>query len=150
MIFPTPHLDKINASIVNEKMTAEGAQTLRDAIPVYEKWVADMNAVSGDQETVIQELVTLLNGYKYFIDHDLIFCGESDFLYRQKGQLKLDNSIIEEFMPYLIAKCFPELGDVVLGPTKCFSAAYFRTSLASRRDSSGLSIRTKDQDFCNC
>ncbi|EHK62316.1 Bpu10I family restriction endonuclease, partial [Halomonas sp. GFAJ-1] len=108
---------------------------------------ADMNAVKGSQENVIQELVTLLNGYKYYMDHDLIFCGESDFLYRQKGQLKLDNSIIEEFMPYLITKCFPELKDVSLGPTKCFSAAYFRTSLASRRDSSGLSIRTKDQDF---
>lgn len=34
---------------------------------------------------------------------DLIFDNLSDFLYRQKGQLKLDNSIIEEFLPWLLA-----------------------------------------------
>lgn len=39
-------------------------------------------------------MVELLNEYRIYIDVDLVFDSQADFLYRQKGQLKLDNSVI--------------------------------------------------------
>jgi hypothetical protein len=95
-------------------------------------------------------MVALLNEYRQYIDVDLVFDSEEDFLYRQKGQLKLDNSVIEEFLPRLINhNLIPELYEmpVVFGPNKCFSSAYFESSLDCPQPGGGLSIRTKDQDF---
>ena len=89
----------------------------------------------------------MFNDYKFYVDFDLIYSCEEDFLYRQKGQLKLDNTVIEEFLPHLAFKAFPELSGVNFGPTKCFSAAYFKTSLQAVTNGGGLSVRTKDQDF---
>ena len=49
------------------------------------------------------ELHTMWEKYrKYYIDVDLIFDSPEDFLYRQKGQLKLDNTVIEEFLPIFV------------------------------------------------
>ena len=70
----------------------------------------------------------------------MIYSCEEDFLYRQKGQLKLDNTVIEEFLPNLAFKAFPELNNVNFGPTKCFSAAYFKTSLQAVTNGGGLSF----------
>jgi hypothetical protein len=147
MTLPTPHLDKINAAIENDKMPEAAISELNGLLDIYRKWISDMAAVTGDRDKVIKELVSLFNGYKFYVDFDLIFSSSEDFLYRQKGQLKLDNTVIEEFLPHLVSKAFPELSDVAFGPTKCFSAAYFKTSLNTPTNGGGLSIRTKDQDF---
>ncbi len=147
MALPTPHLDKINAAISNEKMPQLAIKRLRDGLPRYHQWINDMTAVEGTKKEVVAQLVRLFNDYKFYVDFDLIYSCEEDFLYRQKGQLKLDNTVIEEFLPHLAIKAFPELNDVTFGPTKCFSAAYFRTSLQAVTFGGGLSVRTKDQDF---
>ena len=146
MMLPTPHLDKIVAALKNEKMPFLAVKRLKDGLEKYHQWIADMSAVEGEGEEVLEELVRLFNGYKFFVDYELIYLCEDDFLYRQKGQLKLDNSVIEEFLPYLVRKTFPELNNVSLGPTKCFSATYFKTNLKTLANG-GLSVRTKDQDF---
>ncbi|MGI2799902.1 Bpu10I family restriction endonuclease [Photobacterium damselae] len=146
-MLPTPHLDKINSAIQNTKMPAEGIQVLRDGLPRYNQWIRDMNAVEGTLEHKVSSMVALFNEYKYFMDFNQIFSSRVDFLYRQRGQLKLDNSIIEEFLPHLVSKCFTDINNVSFGPTKCFSAAYFQTSLRSQGNGGGLSVRTKDQDF---
>lgn len=147
MSMPTPHLDKITAAIVNDKMPQGAIAELNGLLEVYRKWISDMEDVNGDREDVVKELVTLFNGYKFHVDFNLIFSSSEDFLYRQKGQLKLDNTVIEEFLPHLVSKAFPHLTEVFFGPTKCFSAAYFKTSLNTPTNGGGLSIRTKDQDF---
>src|SRR5262245_57795977 len=98
-----PHLDKLTATIENEKLPEADKQRLEAARERYEDWIKRMDSATGDPDTVVQKLVALLNEYKTFIDVDLIFDSESDFLYRQKGQLKLDNSVIEEFLPQLIS-----------------------------------------------
>ncbi len=54
-----------------------------------------MTDTEGGQSVVINRLVSLLSEYKQFIDLETIFDSESDFLYRQKGQLKLDNTVTE-------------------------------------------------------
>lgn len=96
-------------------------------------------------------MVALLNGYRNYIDVDLVFDSPNDFLYRQKGQLKLDNSVIEEFLPHLAGhpSVLPELAPIgaTLGPTSSFSAAYFNSSLDALRPGGGIAIKTKNQDF---
>ena len=103
-----------------------------------------------DSDKVLTSLVTSLNLYKLYVDIDLIFDSPDDFLYRQKGQLKLDNTVIEEFLPRLIhPSVIPEIngGKYHIGPTTAFSAAYFSSSLQDQKHGGGLSIRSKDQDF---
>lgn len=147
MALPTPHLDKINAAIINDKMPQLAIDRLQMALRRYNQWISDMEAIEGTRSEVVSQLVQLFNDYKFYVDFDLIFSCEEDFLYRQKGQLKLDNTVIEEFLPHLAFKAFPELNGVNFGPTKCFSAAYFKTSLQAVTNGGGLSVRTKDQDF---
>jgi hypothetical protein len=147
MSLPTPHLDKINAALRNDKLPAAALSRLSAGLEKYSQWVADMEAVEGDRDYIVKELVRIFNEYKFYVDFELIFSCEEDFLYRQKGQLKIDNSVIEEFLPHLASKAFPEITGVTFGPTKCFSAAYFKTSLRGLTNGGGLKIRTKDQDF---
>lgn len=148
MPLPTPHLDKLNAALQNNKMPEYEIPRLTEVVNRYNQWIDHMNQVEGSRDNVVTELVGLFNDYKFYIDFDLIYCSENDFLYRQKGQLKLDNTVIEEFLPHLVFKAFPELqASFIFGPTKCFSAAYFQSTLQHQADGGGLSIRTKDQDF---
>ncbi|ESQ15656.1 MAG: Bpu10I family restriction endonuclease [Thiohalocapsa sp. PB-PSB1] len=148
MALPTPHFDKLNALLDNDKLPGDDKERIDHAIEKYHEWIKGMTETEGDQSEIIDRLVSLLSGYKKFIDLDTIFDSESDFLYRQKGQLKLDNTVIEEFLPYLITKSLPQLGEeMYVGPQSCFSAAYFTSTLTRHENGGGLHIRTKDQDF---
>ncbi len=60
------------------------------AIARYHKWVNDLGQVTGTADEVLTKMVALLNEYRNYIDVDLVFDSPNDFLYRQKGQLKLD------------------------------------------------------------
>jgi hypothetical protein len=53
-------------------------------------------------DVFLKNLVRATNEYKNFIDLHFIFSSKNDFLYRQKGQLKLDNTILEECLPFLV------------------------------------------------
>ncbi|EJF51843.1 Bpu10I restriction endonuclease [Saprospira grandis DSM 2844] len=148
MELPKPHYDKLVALKRNAKLPVSEMPRVEKAIETYNDWIKKMSEVEGDRPKIIKGLVDLLNEYKYFIDFELIFSSNDDFLYRQKGQLKLDNTVIEEFLPILVQKAFPELNDQIeLGPRKCFSAVYFKSSLTSSQNGGGIKIRTKDQDF---
>ena len=148
MPLPTPHLDKLNALLENDKLPVADRGRIDGAIAKYQEWIQAMSQVEGNQEAIIDQLVSLLTGYKEWIDLDTIFDSENDFLYRQKGQLKLDNSVIEEFLPHLVSKTLPELDNALhIGPQSCFSAAYFTSTLTRNEDGGGLHITTKDQDF---
>lgn len=147
-MLPTPHLDKIKSALENEKISSAESSLLQDLMKKYHEWICNMQKINGPRDKIIKELIQLFNDYKFYVDYHIIFTLQSDFLYRQRGQLKLDNSVIEEFLPHLVSKSFPELQkDVVFGPTKCFSEAYFKSNLGHISKGGGLSIRTKDQDF---
>lgn len=110
MAIPTPHADKLRATLANEKLPASDKPRIQTAITRYERWISDLNAVTGSPQQRVQALVALLNEYRLYIDVDLVFDSPEDFLYRQKGQLKLDNSVIEEFLPYLVRpEILPEI-----------------------------------------
>jgi hypothetical protein len=81
---------------------------------------------------------------------DLIFDSEEDFLYRQKGQLKLDNTVIEEFLPLLVTTALREQlqgYELSFGPTTCFSDIRFESAIANPLPGGGMRLREKDHDF---
>lgn len=111
MPLPTPHLDKINAAMQNEKMPEAAINRVHACLELYNQWIADMLAADGTQEEIVTKLIGLFNDYKFNVDYNIIFTCEEDFFYRQKGQLKLDNTIIEEFLPSLeCIKRFSNIG----------------------------------------
>ena len=148
---PTPHLDKLNAALLNEKLPSGDRKRLEETVERYHIWVKDLSGVSGRTAPErLSKLVSILNAYRLWVNVDLIFDSKDDFLYRSKGQLKLDNSIIEEFLPRLVQpSLLPEIKgfDIAVGPTKCFSAMYFDSSLDVNQPGGGMTIRTKAQDF---
>jgi hypothetical protein len=102
---------------------------------------------SGSKEAV-DRLVEATNRYKIFVELDLIFDSPEDFIYRQKGQLKLDNTILEEFLPHLLYRGL-NLADNTFefGPRNTFAGLTFMSSLARPSIGGSPSLRTKDQDF---
>lgn len=153
MIFPTPHLEKLRALLENPNLPETDIPRVEEAINRYHQWIQDMEGITNNSDRndgILDRMVQLFNQYKLYIDIELIFDSPNNFLYRQKGQLKLDNTVIEEFLPHLIIpQIIPGIENIEVdtGPTKTFSSAYFQSSLISPGKGGGLSIRYKDQDF---
>lgn len=146
------HGEKIVAAMDSAKLPSSDKPRLEAALQKYDEWIIALEETDAPTvDELIKKLVELLNEYKLYIDIDLIFDSSEDFLYRQKGQLKLDNTVIEEFLPIFVRKCIiKEFGncDVEIGSqTATFSSVYFASSLSSPAVGGGLSIKTKDQDF---
>lgn len=149
------HGEKLVAALRSEKLPEGDKPRLNSAINEYDKWIEDLESVSAPTVAeLIEKMVARLNEYKRYVDLNLIFDSHDDFLYRQKGQLKLDNTVVEEFLPILVSRCLTkEYGenDLIIGSqTKVYSTAYFVTDLSSANTGGGFSIKTKDQDFSIC
>jgi len=68
---------------------------MESTLSVYSAWINNLKEISSDNlPTLVYKLVDSLNEYKFHLDVELIFDSPDDFLYRQKGQLKIDNSVI--------------------------------------------------------
>jgi hypothetical protein len=146
---PEPHGSKLKALLVNKKLTASDKPRVQKAIENYELLKKNLiNLVSLD--TLLKDKVNLINNYKKHIDFELIFNSPNDFLYRQNGQLKLSNSILEEFIPYFIdERLIPGLThilDLSYGSKSSFSGLSFGGSIQPL-DKGGVFLKVKDQDF---
>ncbi len=148
---PTPHGDKLRALVHNKKLPLEDQIRIVQTIERYEEWLQQSKAVRGTYQDTVSNLVALLNAYyKRYIEVDLIFDSSNDFPYRQKGQLKLDNTIIEEFLPVLVTVALtPQLEkyELSFGPTTCFSSIRFESSIKKHIPGGGIQLREKDHDF---
>ncbi len=147
---PTPHGDKLTALLENEKLPESDKQAVRETLNRYKKWLSESFEVKGKDYEKIDKLDSLLNDYKLHVELNLIFDSQNDFLYRQKGQVKLDNTIIEEFLPILITSYFSkELKELnlMVGPATCFSGTWFESSMLLMQRGGGLQLRQKDHDF---
>jgi hypothetical protein len=150
MNIPTTHGDKLNALLTNNKLPASDKKRVNDAIEKYNIWRNSLLQLDGDRNAIVSKSVDLLNTYKNYIEIDLIFESKEDFLYRQKGQLKLDNTVLEEFLPLLVNSIFRkkiEENNIILGPTSCISGIRFDSSLAVETNGGGIVLKQKDQDF---
>lgn len=146
------HGEKLVAALESDKLPEVDIPRIKNAIERYDKWITDLNAVdASDMEKCVNEMVTLLNDYKYYIDVDLIFDSKADFLYRQKGQTKIDNTVMEEFLPILVKKCLAEKVDMkdihISSQVPTYSSMYFESGLCAPNNGGGMRIKTKNQDF---
>jgi hypothetical protein len=125
----TPHKDKLIAAIKNPKAKADKS-ILEEAYNQYQTWSEKLTKLTSTGDKRVEEMTSLLNGYKDFIEVDLIAKKGSPFIKRQKGQLKLDNSIIEEFLIHLvhddILKDLPK--GIETGSQTAFMSLSFRPS----------------------
>ena len=148
LTIPTPHLDKLNALLRNQRLPDADRGRVEGSIQRYREWIKELEDVQGAQTEIVQQIVAATNRYKIFLELDLIFDSPEDFLYRQKGQLKLDNSILEEFLPHLLLKglCLQNSG-FELGPQKTFAGLSFMSSLSNLGVGGHPALRSKNQDF---
>ncbi len=147
MTLPTPHGDKLHALLRNNKLPKGDYKLIEKAVGEYQNWLGRLAHLPEDN-TYVSKAVALLNEYRTFLDTEIIFDSGDDFLYRQKGQLKLDNSVIEEFLPHLVTRVFPQIQQgFSVGPRSCFTGLYFTSFFGSVAPNPGDRIRAKDQDF---
>ncbi|GAA2051373.1 hypothetical protein GCM10009757_24200 [Streptomyces cheonanensis] len=147
---PTPHRSKLVELLRNSKLPEDDRFAVEESIERYESWIGDMASTDATGNELVRQLVDLTNDYKKSVELDLIWDSGRDFLFRQRGQLKIDNSIIEEFLPWLIdPRVIPVLAeqDLYAGPAGAFAAAYFSSSLTAPASGISMKVRRKDQDF---
>jgi len=119
------HGEKLIALLINTKLPASDRKRVEETVGQYENWTKRLSEATGDATALLAALVQALNEYKRHVELDLIFDAEEDFLYRQKGQLKLDNTVLEEFLPYLFdVRLIPGLSrikNLSCGPQSSFA-----------------------------
>ena len=149
VVLPTPHGDKLNALLENKKLPETDRPRILEAKTRYKTWLEKLKSVQGEYSEIVTGMVGILNEYKQYIELNVIFDSDNNFLYRQKGQLKLDNTVIEEFLPILLTTALSDLfqnHDLSFGPTTCFSGIRFESSIMEDQVG-GMRVRTKDHDF---
>ena len=145
-----PHGDKLTALLDNAKLPLSDKPKVEHQLLIYSKWIDAMNAFKFEGDELLVALVNSLNQYKNSVELDLIFDSDDDFLYRQKGQLKLDNTILEEFLPRLfdarLIPGFTRLKGLECGPKASFAGLSFDSPVLPL-SSGGAYLKKKDQDF---
>jgi hypothetical protein len=147
----TPHKDKVIAAISNPKCSAD-KQLLEEVLERHTDWANSLKALTSAKRERVDQMVDLLNEYKDFLEVDVIAKRGSAFLKRQKGQLKLDNSVLEEFLIYLvdskIIDGLPNDFKIDCGPHTAFMSLSFRPQgIASLNKIPSVVLKQKDQDF---
>jgi hypothetical protein len=144
------HGDKLKALLINVKLPPADRKRVELAIEKYDSWISKLAAIGVKNEETLNFFVEKLNEYKRFIELELIFDSEDDFLYRQKGQLKLDNTILEEFLPFLfdvrLVPGLKRIKNLNCGPQSSFAGLSFASPFIPLQ-SGGVYLKLKDQDF---
>lgn len=145
----TPHREKLLAAIKNPKAKADKS-LLEEAFKQYEDWSDRLTKLTSKGDKRVEEMTSLLNEYKDFLEVDLIAKKGSPFIKRQKGQMKLDNSIIEEFLIHLVSddilKGLPK--GIETGSQTAFMSLTFRPStIEGLVEQPEIVLKQKDQDF---
>jgi hypothetical protein len=147
----TPHKEKLTAALANPKCDAKDIALLKKALKAYEDWTSQLSKLTSSGKDRIREMTSLLNAYKDFFEVELIAKSGSAFIKRQKGQMKLDNSIIEEFLVHLVTdnvlSGLPAFS-LEVGPQTAFmSLAFTPASLTALGDKPPITLKEKDTDF---
>jgi hypothetical protein len=144
------HGKKIDKLLARRKTPPSDKPRLQAAKDRYLAWAKEMEELTLEGEALLQRLVELLNAYKRYIEVDLIYDSPEDYLYRQSGQHKVSNSILEEFLPRLADKrLVPGLGllsQFTAGPQSAFAAFTIIGSVHTPLNQS-IFIKEKDQDY---
>ena len=144
------HGDKLSALLANARLPAVDIDRVNATIAQYGQWIEALKSAEGEGDVLLANLVKALNAYKRHVELELIFDSPEDFLHRQKGQLKLDNTILEEFLPYLfdtrLVPGLARLTNLSCGPQASYAGLSFESPFLPL-DSGGVFMKLKDQDF---
>jgi hypothetical protein len=145
----TPHRDKLIAAINNPKAKNDRG-LLEAAHKAYKTWISELSKLKTVGDERVSNMTKLLNDYKDYLEVDLIAKDGSSFIKRQKGQLKLDNSIMEEFLIHLVhddvIKNLPK--GIETGSQTAFMSLSFRpSSIENLTKKPEIVFKQKDQDF---
>ena len=148
----TPHGEKLEAALRNPKCSDDDRALLAEAHQEYERWIAGMQSLTTAGDERVGQMTALLNDYKDKLEIGLIAKRGSPFIRRQKGQLKLDNSVLEEFLVHLVHPAviggLPENLELTVGPTRAFmSLSFSPVDLPGLAGRPKVVMKTKDQDF---
>ena len=150
IIRPPVHGQILRALARNAKLPHADRPMVERALAKYAEWRASLEGAVGDADALLARMVAATNVYKRFIELDLVFLSGEDFLYRQSGQLKLNNTILEEFLPFLVdERLVPGLRNIpalTAGPQACY-AGMFIGPVHAPLNEGGIYIKTKNQDF---
>ncbi len=151
LTYPTPHLDKLKTAIDNRKAKND-ISILKDSIVAYTEWIERTEALQSNGKRRVEEMVKHLNWYKNQFEVELVMKRGSDFLRRQKGQMKLDSSILEEFLVRLVHPSIfgglKNFNGLIFGPQEAFmSLAFLPSSFQDLLAKPTVTLKTKDQDF---
>lgn len=150
MPLPCPHGQALTALRRNTKLPDRDKARVAEAEERYKTWKANLAGLNAVGDALLEEMVRLTNEYKRFIEFDLVFCSEDDFLYRQSGQLKINNTILEEFLPHLVdQRLIPGIRHIeglTVGPQACYGGMFIGPVYAPL-DDGGLVFKMKNQDF---
>ncbi len=130
---------------------SDDADILKEALSAYDNWIKKTKSLKSKKKDRVVEMTQLLNDYKDYLEVELIAKKGTEFIKRQKGQLKLDNSVLEEFLIHLvdpnIQKGLPSF-DLEVGPQTAFmSLSFTPSSLSSLDGKPEVVLKLKDQDF---
>lgn len=146
----TTHKDKLVALLANSKLPSVDRSRIEATLDEYRRWITTTKNAQGEGNALLATFIDALNIYKRHIELELIYSSESDFLYRQKGQLKLDNTVLEEFLPYLFdPRLVPGLGrlsNLTCGSQSSFAGLSFASPFIALNNG-GVFLKSKDQDF---
>tara|TARA_B110000008_G_C16958302_1_gene559095 strand:- start:1658 stop:2560 length:903 start_codon:yes stop_codon:yes gene_type:complete len=146
----SPHKNKLTALFNNSKLPSSDKVREIEVLEKYQQWISVLSDKNIPKDEYLKRIIDATNTYKNFIDLDFIFLSDQDFLYRQKGQLKLDNTILEELLPYLIDdRLVPgpfSKENYFVGDEKCYAGLFFGKWLSDNSEDR-LFIKQKNQDF---
>ncbi|RLG20454.1 hypothetical protein DRN74_05465 [Candidatus Micrarchaeota archaeon] len=153
----TPHREKLLKALKNPKCPAADKKLLERALVLYEEWVENMKNLSTKGQRRIVEMTELFNSYKYSLEVELILSKGTPFIKRQRGQLKIGGSAIEEFFVHLFMSPIwesKEVEDLIgssafnVGHGRSFMSFYFNPpSLNEFQKRPFVRVKLKDQDF---
>jgi hypothetical protein len=147
----TPHLDKLKAASANP-ILADDRLLLNEARELYGAWLAGVSALTSEGEQRVQDMVRLLNEYKDALEVELVLKRGSAALKRQRGQLKLDKSFLEDFLIYLVNPAVLHCLDTtrfVTGPqaNAFMSLSFVPRTFRSLGERPEPVVKVKAQDF---
>ncbi|HEX5447238.1 MAG TPA: Bpu10I family restriction endonuclease [Pirellulales bacterium] len=144
------HGQKIDKLLANRKLPRFDKSRVQTAKGKYQAWVTAMDDLTMAGDSLLAKFVELLNDYNRYIEIELIYDSPNDFLYRQSGQHKVGNSILEEFLPRLAdTRLVPGLGLVpnyTVGPQSAFAAFTIIGNVHASLDTS-IFVKEKNQDY---
>lgn len=141
MIIFGKHGKSLENTLFNRKLPKSDVALLENAIDRYKVWLIELNELliqldkgkyedgslyMEDRPDCLHRVIESLNIYKKYIDLNVIYDSEHNFLYRNKGQLKLCNTIIEEFLERVLSARFGlPRNNLEVGSIRCVSSMFF-------------------------